>query len=212
MTLPKTGKPLGPMKKRYKPVAKCTYPVKQTTPEEFQVVQNITGDPLENMLKLSPHPRAFMPTGCYTAEHKAVIDVKAFTWVKEEKGQFQEQFFPPVEIPVIAHTPWVLKNMPIPPGIHDEVIRCVREKITSGTYKPSSSSYRSRWFTVIKKDGVSLRLVHDLQPLNTITIQNSGMLPFTEQAAEQLEGRACISKNQSAFGLPSDSIRCPEGN
>ncbi|KIY44613.1 hypothetical protein FISHEDRAFT_21112, partial [Fistulina hepatica ATCC 64428] len=52
--------------KRYKPVAKRTYPVKQTTPEEFQVVRNITGDPLENMPKLSPHPRPFTPTGRYT--------------------------------------------------------------------------------------------------------------------------------------------------
>ncbi|KIY47296.1 hypothetical protein FISHEDRAFT_27637, partial [Fistulina hepatica ATCC 64428] len=72
--------------KRYKPVAKRTYPVKQTTPEEFQVVRNITGDPLENMPKLSPHPRPFTPTGRYTAERKAVIDAvhsEDFLWPEE---------------------------------------------------------------------------------------------------------------------------------
>ncbi len=34
----------------------------------------------------------------------------AFAWEDSEKGRFKEEFFPPVEIPVIEHTPWVLKN------------------------------------------------------------------------------------------------------
>ncbi len=36
-------------------------------------------------------------------------------------------------------------------------------------YEHSDASYRSRWFCVKKKDG-SLRLVHDLQPLNAIYV------------------------------------------
>jgi hypothetical protein len=114
-----------------------------------------------------------------------------FAWNDTERGRFREDFFPPVSIPVIPHTPWVLRNIPIPPGIYDEVCKIIRTKINAGVYEPSNSSYRSRWFTVLKKGGISLRLVHSLEPLNKVTIQHSGVPPHTEQIAEQFAGRAC---------------------
>jgi len=52
-------------------------------------------------------------------------------------------------------------------------------------------SYRSRWSTVAKKDGKSLRIVHSLELLNTITITHSGVLPATEELASKYAGRAC---------------------
>ena len=66
-------------------------------------------------------------------------------------------------------------------------------QIDAGVFKPSNSSYRSRWFCVVKKDGKSLRIVQSLEPLNKVTIQHSGVPPFTEQLAEQFAGRACGS-------------------
>ncbi|KIY48919.1 hypothetical protein FISHEDRAFT_21239, partial [Fistulina hepatica ATCC 64428] len=62
-----------------------------------------------------------------------------FAWDDSEKGHFREDFFPPVAMPIIAHTPWVLRNMPIPPGLYDKVVECVRVKIESGAYEPSNS-------------------------------------------------------------------------
>ena len=61
----------------------------------------------------------------------------------------------------------------------------------AGVYERSNSSYRSRWFCIVKKDTTSLRLVHSLEPLNAVTIQHSGVTPFTEHIAEQFAGRAC---------------------
>ena len=58
-------------------------------------------------------------------------------------------------------------------------------------YEPSNSSYRSRWFCVIKKDGKSLRLVHSLEPLNEVTVAHSGIPPATETLAAQFAGRSC---------------------
>jgi Integrase zinc binding domain/RNase H-like domain found in reverse transcriptase len=58
-------------------------------------------------------------------------------------------------------------------------------------YERSNSSYRSKWFTVLKKGGKSLRIVHSLEPLNAVTIQHSGVPPFTEQLAEHFAGRSC---------------------
>ena len=46
---------------------------------------------------------------------------EGFAWDDSERGRFCEDFFPPVMMPVIEHKPWVLRNMPIPPGIYGEV-------------------------------------------------------------------------------------------
>jgi len=94
-------------------------------------------------------------------------------------------------MPVVEHTPWVQKNIPIPVGIYKEVCSIVQKKLDAGVYEPSNASYRSRWFTVAKKDGKSLRIVHSLEPLNAITIAHSGVTPATEEIASRYAGRAC---------------------
>lgn len=200
---------------KYKPVALKVRPVKATLPEEFRVERNIYGDPLEGMPELATHPPEFEPEGRYTEERKAIIDKnhpegflwpeerklmhyllrkqeKAFAWSPEEGGMFRSDFFPPVRFPVLPHTPWVEKNIPIPPGIFAEVCKIIKEKIDAGVYEPSSSSYRSKWFCVLKKDKKSLRIVHSLEPLNKVTIQYSGIPPASAEVAEGFAGRACV--------------------
>ena len=89
------------------------------------------------------------------------INEKALAWTEAECGCFRDDYFLPVKIPTIAHTPWVHKNIPIPTGLHDKVIDIFKEKMAAGVYEPSDTSYQSRWFCVPKKNG-SLHLVHDL--------------------------------------------------
>ena len=115
---------------------------------------------------------------------------EGFAWDDSEHGRFCEDFFPPVMMPVVEHKPWVLRNMPIPPGIYGEVCKIIQTKIDAGVYERSNFSYRSRWFTVLKKGG-KLRIVHSLEPLNAVMIQHSGVPPLTEQLAEHFTGRAC---------------------
>ena len=151
--------------RKYKPVAKKVRPVLGELPEKFRIVRNITGDPLKDLPTLNPNPPPFQPTGRYTQERKDLFDKlnpgfllpaerdllhhlmmlheDAFAWDDSERGHFREDFFPPVEIPVVPHTPWVLPNLPIPPGIYDEVCAAVRVKIDAGVFEPSNSSYRS---------------------------------------------------------------------
>jgi hypothetical protein len=123
------------------------------------------------MPELSPRPPEFMPMGRYTQERKEVFDKvhegdflwpeeqklvhqlvmqqnKGFTWDDSEKGGFRLDFFPPVEIPVMEHMPCVLKNIPIPPGMHQRVCEFIKTKINAGTYELSSLLYHLRWFTV----------------------------------------------------------------
>ena len=75
---------------------------------------------------------------------------------------------------MIEHVPWAHKNLPIPPGILEDVIKLVKEKFATGMYERSNASYHSRWFCVEKKNS-TLCLVHDLQLLNAVTIRNSGI-------------------------------------
>jgi len=201
--------------KKYKPVALKVKPVIGELPGKFRIIRNIIGDPLKDMPRLSTTPPPFTPTGRYNAERKEIIDKNhpgfllpaerdllhhfmmqhesAFAWDDSERGHFREDFFPPIDIPVVPHKPWVERNIPIPPGIYDDVCAAIRRKLDAGTFEPSNSSYRSRWFCVVKKDGKSLRLVQSLEPLNRVTIQHSGVPPYTEQLAEHFAGRACGS-------------------
>lgn len=201
-------------KKKYKPVALKTRPVLGSLPEKFRIVRDIKGDPLSTIRELSPNPPPFEPTGRYTKEraensdklhndgllrpaerdllhHFMATNNDAFAWDDTERGSFKAEYFPPIDFPVTPHTPWVQKNIPIPPGLYKEVCSIIRRKIDAGVYEPSNSSYRSRWFCVVKKDGKSLRLVHSLEPLNAVTIQHSGVPPTPEHLAEQFGGRTC---------------------
>ena len=199
--------------RKYKPVAKKVRAILADLPDKYRITRRIVGDPLDRMPTLTANPPAFEPTGRYTSDRRELIDKahpegflwpaerrlmhhfmslqnEGFAWDDSERGRFREDFFPPVMMPVVEHKPWVLRNMPIPPGIYDEVCKIIQTKIDAGVYERSNSSYRSRWFTVLKKAG-KLRLVHSLEPLNAVTIQHSGVPPLTEQLAEHFAGRAC---------------------
>ena len=68
---------------------------------------------------------------------------KAFAWDDSDGGSFREDFFPPVQIPVIPYKPCVQCNIPIPPGLYDEICRIIRVEEKVGVYELSNSSYRS---------------------------------------------------------------------
>ena len=118
------------------------------------------------MPQLPTNPGDYVPTGRYTQERKEAFDKahggdflwpeerkllhqfmclqnEAFALCDEERGCFKPEFFPPIEFPVIPHTPWVQKNIPIPPGLYNEVCAIIKRKIVAGVYEPSNSSYRS---------------------------------------------------------------------
>lgn len=214
-SISKVEKPAKKKGKKYKPVALKVRPVMGELPDKFRIIRNITGDPLADLPTLSTHPPKFEPYGRYTQERKDQLDAShkgfllpverdllhhfmilhqnAFAWNDTERGHFREDFFPPIDIPVIPHVPWVQRHIPIPPGLYDEVCLLIQRKIDAGVFEPSNSSYRSRWFCVVKKDGKSLRIVQSLEPLNEVTIQHSGVPPYTEQLVEHFAARACGS-------------------
>ncbi|TFK16932.1 hypothetical protein FA15DRAFT_548025, partial [Coprinopsis marcescibilis] len=180
---------------KYKKVADRVKPVATTLPSEYRIKRQVPPgtDPLAGLPTLPTNPPEFTPGERYTSERKEKMNINetgfltdeevklihhfmktfeaGFAWDETEKGMFSEEWLEPIRIPTIEHIPFCLGNIPIPRGLYDNVVKILKDKIASGVYEPSTSSYRSRWFCVLKKDGKSLRLVHDLQPLNGITIK-----------------------------------------
>jgi hypothetical protein len=181
-------------------------------PPEFRITQQLPDDPLAGMPTLPTHPPDFIPGVRFSQERADNLDLdpanwlwpnelklicwlvrvheKAFAWDASEHGHLNETFFLPYKIPTIPHTPWSQRNIPITSSTLGEVIRIIKEKIQSSIYEPSTAAYRSCWFCIVKKDVKSLCLVHDLQPLNAVTIWDSSLPPFIEQLAESFAGYA----------------------
>lgn len=212
----------------YKKVANRIKPVATTLPEKFRIVRRIPSDPLAELPILPTHPPEFEPGQRYTQERKDAMPINidgflwpeeeklvnfiirihemAFAWTETEKGKFSDEYFDPVVIPTVEHIPWVLKNIPIPPGLYNKIVEVIKAKIESGIYEHSDSSYRSRWFWVFKKDGTSIRIVHDLQPLNAVTIKNSALPPNMEQYAESFGARGCYAIFDLFVGFDQRSL------
>ena len=65
-----------------------------------------------------------------------------------------------------------------------DTIQIIKDWITSGVYEPSAAAYHSCWFCILKHDGKSLHLIHNLQPLNAVTIWDLSTPPSVEHLAE----------------------------
>lgn len=193
----------------YKKAEKRIKPVPAVYPEDARTHRRIPVDPLLDLPPLPVHPPVFTPTEKTTQErlegmeinadgHLWPEEVKLFQWIvkvnersiayaDKDRGTFKDEYFSPYIFPVIPHIPWEHKNIPIPPGLKEEIVKVIKEKIASGVYEPSQSSYRSRWFTVAKKNG-KFRIVHDLQPLNAVSIRDAGLPPVLDNFVEPFAG------------------------
>lgn len=198
----------------YKPVDRRVKPIPGVFPEDARVIRQFPENPLDTLPSLPKQPPEFIPTQKITMERieEMKINKDGFLWPEEEKlfkhifrlnervlafeesdrGTFREDYFSPYIIPTIPHVPWVEKNIPIPPGIREQVIELMKGKLEAGVYERCQSSYRSKWFCVLKKNG-KLRLVHDLQPLNAITIRDAGLPPSLDDFVEPFAGRQCYT-------------------
>jgi hypothetical protein len=115
-------------KKKYKPVAKKVRPVIGELPEKFRIEHKIIGNPLDDLPVLNLNPPPFKPTDHYTLERRDQFDKNhpgnflwpaerdlmhnfmlahdsGFAWSEEERDSFRTDSFPPVDFPVIPHTP-----------------------------------------------------------------------------------------------------------
>ncbi|MBW0571191.1 hypothetical protein O181_110906 [Austropuccinia psidii MF-1] len=115
---------------------------------------------------------------------------KEIAFSAEERDLLKHSYGKPYRIPVIPHKPWQKKPIPIPKPIIPQLTELVRERIKTGLYEQSTSSYTSPVFCVAKSNG-KLRIVHHLQDINKVTINNAGLPPHIGEFVEAFSGRAC---------------------
>ena len=207
---------------KYKRVDQKIRPIPSKIPLSMKTHRQFPEDPLQNLPILPYHPPEFRPTAKITAERMASleIDQNSELWSEEkkllrhiivlnegsiafneqERGTFRRDYFSDYKMPVVEHLPWQDKNMPIPQGYRDEIIRLLKEKVDATVYEEAQSSYRSRWFCVKKKNG-ELRIVHDLQKLNGVSIRDSGVPPILEEFVEAYAGRSVYTVLDMYWGF-----------
>ncbi|KIJ08983.1 hypothetical protein PAXINDRAFT_88126 [Paxillus involutus ATCC 200175] len=157
----------------YKPVAKKVHSTPAPIEEQFCIVRWLPDDPLEGLTPLPTHPPVFIladaldlnPANWLWPEEVELVQWivcehgTAFAWIHTEQGHLDEHYFPPVKIATVPHTPWAQGNIPIPPCIHYQAIQIKKDHISLGIYEPSTASYHSCWFCIVKQDRKSLCLV-----------------------------------------------------
>ena len=114
----------------YKPIAKKVRPVLAPLEEEYHVLRRLPDDPLAGLITLPTNPPDFVPRQRFTQERADVLDLDpaqwlwpeevklvrwmvlnhetAFAWTGTERGRLDNRYFPPVKIPTVPHTPWIL--------------------------------------------------------------------------------------------------------
>jgi hypothetical protein len=230
---------------KYKKVSEKVRPIAMQIPEEMQPQRRFPEDPLRNLPILPHHPPIFKPTPKITAErmeelaldqheelrpeelkllqHILTLNERSIAFDENERGTFREEYFSDYVIPTVHHEPWIEKNIPLPQGYKAQILDLLNQKINAGVYERANTVYRAKWFCVKKKDG-GLRIVHDLQRLNGVTIRDSSVPPIIEEFVEEYAGRSVYtvldmywgfhartldvqSRNLTAFQTPLGSLR-----
>lgn len=117
---------------------------------------------------------------------------KALAFTDSEKGCLNERYASDYEIPVVPHTPWKEKAIPIPKALYPQIVELLKREVDSGDLEPSFAPYATRWFTVAKKSG-ALRKVVDASPMNAVTIRDAGQPPKISEFVQDFVGYQCYA-------------------
>jgi hypothetical protein len=74
-------------------------------------------------------------------QHIMLLNQDTLAFKETDRGTLKESYFTSCIIPTVPHVPWEYKNIPIPPGICQKVIKPLKSKIKTGVYELSQSAY-----------------------------------------------------------------------
>lgn len=197
----------------YKPVGVKVRPLAVPLPEQYSIPRYfrppLPRDPYKTPLKLPPP--IFVPGGRLTEERVKLIDFgpedfltemekqlllgvlkmheRALAFDRSEKGLLRRDYATDYEVPVVPHTPWVDRQIPIPKALMQKVTEHIQKEIEAGDLEPSFSPYVTRWFMVQKPNG-GLRKVVDASSMNRVTIRDSGVPPNVQDFIQEFIGHA----------------------
>jgi RNase H-like domain found in reverse transcriptase/Integrase zinc binding domain len=112
----------------------------------------------------------------------------AIAFEDSEMGLLNPAIEPPVQIHTVPHVPWQQQNIRLPKAMQEAATTIVREKLHHGTLEYCQGPYRSRFFLVEKHKKGAYRLINDVQPLNRVTVRDSGLPPSVDEFSEDFAG------------------------
>jgi hypothetical protein len=195
---------------KYKPVAKKVWPQNEPMPQDLNPPLRPIEWDRDPLLKIPPR---FIPSEKITMERIEGLNFGPEGWLSkeefhfladvvklrekvlafgpEERGLLKREIGQPYKIPTIPHEPWQIRPILIPAAIRGAFMELVKERVRTGLYEQTNSSYSSPIFAVLKQDKTSLRIVHNLQRLNSVTIRDAGLPPRIEEFIDTMVGRTC---------------------
>src|SRR5258708_4856 len=198
---------------KYKSVAKKVIPMSTQDPGMgIPVYTDIQIEPLEELPEIPKRMEDLKFTKKLTKEQVSSIIVKipvgfltkteaellihilfcyewAIVFTDLECRTFSHKYYPDYVIRMVPHQPWQKKPIRLPQARCEEVVKIMKEQMRSGKYEPSSASYYLTFFAVEKKGG-DLRVVHDLQPLNVVTVWDATLPPQVDNMIKSFSGQA----------------------
>ena len=131
----------------------------------------------------------------------------AIAFDDSEMGLLNPAIEPPIHIHTVPHIPWQQQNIRLPKAMQEAATEIVKEKLQHGTFEFSQGPYRSRYFLVEKSQKGTYRLINDVQPLNKVTIHDSGLPPAVDEFSENFTGyliSSAIDYYSGYYQIPLD--------
>jgi hypothetical protein len=85
---------------------------------------------MENIFSLPEEEKLF--------KHIMVLNEQAIAFEDAERGTLKDSYFSPYIIPTVPHIPWEYKNIPIAPGLREQVMECAQVKNRSWRLRTES--------------------------------------------------------------------------
>ena len=174
--------------KELPPVTLSPLPVNPPKLKDFAYTARLTPERIKKII-------SNIPNDFLTAEeldlllHVVSRQEKGLAFDESERGIFKPEYFPDYVMETVPHIPWELPPIKPPKAIVATMIQMIKDQLKAGKYKMSWSSYRSQMFTVEKPKG-GFRIVHDLQPLNAVSVKDSSLPPNINDFADSFVGHS----------------------
>ena len=110
------------------------------------------------------------------------------TFDESEMGLLHESIEPPIEIHTVSHILWQQQNLQLLKAMRDAATEHVKQKLASSVLEFCQGPYRLQFFLVAKKKPGEWRFINDIQPVNIITIRESGLSPSVDEFSEKFVG------------------------
>jgi hypothetical protein len=146
--------------------------------------------------RLTPERLEAMTIGdglLWESEKQLFVDIlfefeAAIAFDDSEMGLLKPEIEPPIVIHTVPHKPWQQASLRLPKAMQEAANQHVKDKLVNGVLEFSQGPYRSRFFLVEKKKPGEWRFINDVQPLNRVTIRDSGLPPAVDEFSEDFAG------------------------